>query len=236
VDRVASAGIPDGIPVGRALDLPPHLLADDLYQAVRAISQVHGDGVLPVIPVFLRPGLPVRGTFIERAGTPVATWIKADARHRGFALLHEVGHFLDLVGLGRPGSFASSGDDPVLANWRRAVEQSDAAQRLGPMIRALVDALPSGDVEQRRALLVQLDPKEFWARSYAQYVAVQSDEPGLLRALDAARTPISGKVYYPRQWSNEDFLPIHEAIDTTFRRTGWRSQRPRRRGRARSAE
>src|SRR5688572_24549527 len=108
MDRLVGVGIPGSIPVGRALDLPPGLLAEDLYHAVRNISNVHGDGILPTIPALLRPGMAARGSFVERNGVPIAIRIKADAGHRGFALIHEFGHFLDLAGLDSPGTYASS--------------------------------------------------------------------------------------------------------------------------------
>ena len=216
-------GSPDGRPIGRALALPPRLFNDDLYEAVRSIDVVHGDGVLPTIPVLLRPGLPVRGRFVVRDGAPGEILIRSDAKHRGFALLHEAGHFLDFAALGEVNEFGSVAGVPELAAWRRACEHSLGYQRLAAAVARLAGALPPSQVAERVRLEQPLEPEEAWARSYAQYVAMKSGDPDLLNGLVAARTPEPGRVYHLLQWDDDDFRAIAAAIDTLFLRLGWRS-------------
>jgi hypothetical protein len=215
--------VPDGVPIGRALDLPPRLFHEDLYRAVRSIDAVHGDGPLPTIPVLLRPALPVRGRFVLRDGLPSEILIRADAAHRGFTLLHEVGHFLDFVALGELRDFGSAAGVPELAAWRRAYETSLGHRRLEAAIARIVGALPPDRAAERDRLEQPLSPEEAWARSYAQYVSVRSADADLLTGLIAARTPEPGRVYHLLQWDDDDFRPIAAAFDALFRRLGWQT-------------
>ena len=157
----------------------------------------------------------------------MATLIRSDVRHRGFALVHEFGHLLDFagLGLGTAGRYASASGAALVKRWKRAVERSEAVQRLTFLIDDLMIHVPVEEPARRHAARVPLEPEELWARSYAQYVTHLGGDPSLQAALDAARTPNPGRVYYPMQWSDEDFLPIGEAIETFFRRVGWRTAR-----------
>jgi hypothetical protein len=214
------------VPIGRALDLPPRLFNEDLYQTVRAIDSVHGDGDLPGSPVLLRPELPAFGRFVIRGGVPSEILINPNTAHRGFALLHEVGHFLDFAALGKLREFGSLTGASVLAHWRRAAEASDGLRSLREAVTEFVSALPVDAVEMRRRLERPLTPEEVWARSYAQYVATQSAEPLLLAGLEAFRTERLGTVYYPMHWEDDDFRPIGDAIERSFRGFGWRTKLP----------
>ena len=60
------------------------------------------------------------------------------------------------------------------------------------------------------------------ARSYAQYIATRSQDPAMLKELDASRDP--GKTpYYAAQWADDDFEPIAEAYDALFAALGVRN-------------
>ena len=66
-----------------------------------------------------------------------------------------------------------------------------------------------------------LDYNEMWARSYAQYIALRSEKPLLLRQLSpVSALPVS--LHQLLQWESDDFVPILDAIDALFRRKGWR--------------
>lgn len=93
------------------------------------------------------------------------------------------------------------------------------------LIIELIGATPPTAGERRARLRALLGLEEVWARSYAQYIVSQSGAPELQLELDAARAPVPGRVYYPLQWADDDFQPIGQAIDTLFRRLGWRDAR-----------
>ena len=129
----ASPGGPAGVPVSRALDLAQGIANDELRAAVQAINRVHGDGVLPSIPIMLSSNIDdpraagadaIFAYDDDGSGVvvPFAILVKAAAPNRQFVLVHEIGHFLDLSGL--PGDGFSSIRSPDLRDWRRAVRRS----------------------------------------------------------------------------------------------------------------
>ena len=63
---------------------------------------------------------------------------------------------------------------------------------------------------------------EIWARSYAQYVAIQSTDPKLTDGLEAIKSARSeNRLDYLLHWEDNDFDPIAEAIERVFRRLRW---------------
>ena len=147
---------------------------------------------------------------------PHAILVEVNEAHRAFAAVHEIGHLLDLVGIGDVGRFASP-DDPIMNEWRETVANSSAIERLNQ----ITDEVHSGADRDHVADL--LDPVEAWARSYAQYIARRCQSPELRISLDALRTRDPTKLYYPQQWEEPDFDPIDDAIERLFRRLGWRT-------------
>ena len=214
---------PRGIPLGRAFIIRPSPFNEDLIAAVRAVASVHGDGPLPAIPVEFAALRGAIGRFwYDRDGRPISISIVPSTPHVGFALVHEIGHFLDLVGIGEPGIFASE-TAADLAPWRVAVERSRRWRELGQAIEPVVRFVPP---DEASTLLEYRALPELWARSYAQFVTERSGDPALRasltahRAADAAATRQISRLLH---WDDDDFAPIAEAIDQLFRRLGWRS-------------
>lgn len=198
------------MPVGRALVLPPGALPHDrdLRTLLATIDAVHGDGVLPSVPI--RWGIPDDGavaaykTSADLAHS-VSLTIDSSRERWLLAAIHEVGHLLDHRGIDTSDGFAS-GDNLLLEAWRSAARSSEAYQWLesefGP-----------------ETYLTRYE--EVWARSYAQWVATRSNDATLLRQIVQSRgtDPESPDVY--RQWAPADFEPIGAAIDDLFRRLEW---------------
>lgn len=215
---------PVGIPIGRALLVPPGIVHDDLREAVGVIARVHGDGDLPAIPLRIgrlspsRRGEPIRRgqmTLSPISSEPIAISIEVTGGHRVFAALHEVGHLLDLSGSDPAGRFASAAD-PELADWRLAVARSRAVADFIALRAASSSAVDQAHVDRL------LDRVELWARSYAQYVVNRSGSAVLRASLEAFRTRVPGHVYYPQQWEDDDFGAIDSAVEALVRRLGWR--------------
>jgi hypothetical protein len=214
--------LPGGISLGRALIISPGLVNDDLREVVALIDRVHGDGALPAIPLSFvsvivnSSGRPADGVFAADEDDqgelhPLAIRVRGAAPHRHFVTIHEIGHFLDLMGL--PGVGYSSDAHESLTTWRRAIFRSRAFGEL----ERLVDA---SDPEVADRATVLLKTSELWARTYAQFVAVRSGSPILERSLSALRQR-SGSVYLPRQWDDHDFVTIERAIEGLFQNLGW---------------
>ncbi|MEM6328359.1 MAG: hypothetical protein AAF791_14695, partial [Bacteroidota bacterium] len=98
--------------------------------------------------------------------------------------------------------------------WWDAVTASDAYRDL----RLVAD----GDRPASIPLLPQsyadylLEPWELWARSYAQYIAQRSGDPTMRSQIAGLRSD------HPlKQWSDDDFEPIADVIDSIFRDLQW---------------
>lgn len=224
---------PAGTPVSRALNTPSSGKYATAYEdALNAIDGVHGDGVLPEIPVKTKSNMQAYGLYTHYVGAgPRDIAINGKGDHLQTTLAHEVGHFLDHMGIGEPGKFASE-SSPLLGEWRQAAGMSRAMQTLvnksiKPESYAVnvtvthssgqqltYNAKPSPD-----HLRYLLSDKEVWARSYAQYVATRSGNEAMLAQLAEQR---KDQLYGERQWDDDDFQPIARAIDNLFQGLGWR--------------
>jgi hypothetical protein len=214
------------IQAGDAIDL-----REMVTRALGIIDRIHIVRSLPKIPIHnsYHDTVPSAGGFVSREDEPVSIDIntfKDFAPSATLTFIHEIGHFLDHAALGRPGVFATLAGDSLLDGWRRAVESTDAVQALRQRSTAgtVVIQTPDGPVKEtvgRRHAQYLLAPDELWARSYAQYIAEQSMDIGLIRALDLTRPPAVIGQIYPAQWSAEDFVPVRQAIETLFRGQGW---------------
>lgn len=212
----------DGTPLGRAFLIPQSPFADALRAAVRAVASVHGDGPLPTIPIRIVRDPEIRhARFRHGPAGPISISVNLDSPWLAFALVPEIGHFIDLAGIGSPASYASDSDAEFSA-WRLGIRQS---RRPDELRLALADRVRSLTAQQTRTGIDVLTMPECWARSYAQYVAIRSGEPALLATLDAIRVPRSSEdLDYLLHW-DDDFDPIALAIEHLFRRLGWRSER-----------
>lgn len=207
---------PGGVPLSRALMIRSGIANDELREAVAAINRVHGDGDVPAIPVHLvgNQTLPRSdGRFwfdVADDGSliPEVIGIRIGAPSGQVALLHEVGHFLDIAGMPGPG-FASL-EWPGLRAWRHRIVRTASYKSL---------ALLADQGQANAAALAPLE--EMWARSYAQFVTIRGGSARLRAWLDSLRWPQPGKEYHVGQWVDDDFAPIESAIEDVFRRLRW---------------
>ena len=173
--------------------------------ALQAIDQLHGDGVLPKIPVKSSATKEWYGVFRHGRGVPIEIAVAKAGDHYALTLVHEVGHFLDLSAIGGPGAMESAkGAAGLLGKVLAAAAGSAAVKTLEAMSPSLV-----------RSYYLRL--REIWARAYAQWVAQRSGNPVLLDELAKTRSKVPGV-----QWDEADFAAIGAAIDELFRDLGWR--------------
>lgn len=200
----AAASAPRRAPVSAALDVQARATTKKAVETtLAAIDKVHDDGQLPKIPLVDTGIRRAYGQYQWKAdGTPHQIAVSPRSPWRGMTAAHEAGHFLDHQVLGRAGSFAST-SDPLFAKFRDVAGKSASITEIGKLGHG-----------QRGYFL---ETREIWARAYAQYIAVRSGDKLLLGQLDKIRS--SRQPW--RQWSDEDFKPIAEAIDEIFRTKGW---------------
>lgn len=216
--RPVGMSIREVITIGR--DVP---FSGRIALALNAISRTHGASLFP--PVLVQAVDRIKGgglaAYAYREETGAATGIEVLRSGVWDALdvVHEVGHLMDHQVLGEPGLHASSQEDGPLAEVIEAIERT-------PTVRRLRRALESGVIERsgqvrpanKRILSYLLKPRELFARAYAQYVAITSADPELLRLVGAKRSVPGGELWYPEQWGDEEFEPVAEAIEAILRR------------------
>ncbi|MBL8186577.1 MAG: minor capsid protein [Acidobacteria bacterium] len=222
----APAG-PAGKPIAPALKLPARgNLARLGRNVLGIIDRIHGDGDLPLLPVRAVSNRRFFGAYsFSFSGRAGEIMISRQGDHPELTLAHEIGHFLDHQGV-QKGTHMSARSD-VFAEFRQAAEQSRAIQEIRRLAatRTVSVTLGEGDPIEypidRVYLSYLLKPEEIWARAYAQYIAVRSDDPTMREQLNQLRQRL-GQVYYPAQWDDDEFEPIAEAMDRLMLRLGWR--------------
>ncbi len=214
----------------------PHGAAMARTQA--AIDRVHRmpDGMRPIpLGIEDRPGYlgAYRGNRID---------LNPNGRYPHITAAHELGHFLDRAGLPPARAFTVEtqlGSGENFNEWWKAVQSSRTTQVLQS-----IKSLPDGSILVRRrrpdGIVNELDvdhahvdyllsPREMFGRSYAQWIATQSGDPGMLADLELAQDPANGEQVipgtgfadgYPGYWNADDFEPIASALSEAFRRLG----------------
>lgn len=191
--------------VSDALTLP----ASKADQAVAAetlavIDRVHEDGVLP--SSVMKAGQVAE---IEALGdySPATNAIRfaRDGDWPMMTVAHEVGHFLDLRGLGPAGRWASvERESQGWKDWWKAVEDSAAYRGL--------TRRNCGDSQDYFRT-----PWECWARAYAQFIAQEGGSQAMRDQLNVIRNG-----FQPwRQWTDDDFQPVAAAIRALLTQEGW---------------
>ena len=124
---------PSGIPISRSIQVPPGRAFDPVRRALEAIDAVHGDGVLPLLPVIRTRGRVQVGAYEwnSHTGEALRLSFSVASDHPELSVIHEVGHFLDHRGFGRRGELGSAiGATPDLL---RAIEATEAFATLSAL-------------------------------------------------------------------------------------------------------
>lgn len=214
-----------GVPLSRALQNGGSLRAYIWKGALKVIDRVHGDGILPETPILWDSEIECLGRFRNGKGGSVyeialnPSQIPLDAKQ---TLIHEVGHFLDAAALSViPGSGWGSANNPELEDWRQATRASEAYRSLQSLIGKFTAVERGTDdtqaVNQSKAAYY-LRTEELFARSYAQWIAVSSQDVELVYWYNVMAEVPS---IYSTEWALEDFEPIANALGQLFEGRGW---------------
>lgn len=175
--------------------------------AFSCISKVHGDGKLPKIPMKTSRAKSYNGQFETRGSFASAIRISG-SDHKELTVLHEVGHYLDNAAFPKANgmvSFASSSPgSSKMAKLMDALRKSEAVK---------------GIVSSGYKVGYYTKPTEMIARSYAQYIAVKTQDAVLISQLNGILD--AGTGYRYSQWTDSDFRPILEAYDELLEEMGW---------------
>ena len=141
--------------------------------------------------------------------------------------IHEIGHILDLTGIGAPGRFATASVDdrgndiPNTANAEVAGLVSAIERSRGiAQIRESMNNSPNPQLREYGEYL--LSTRETFARAYTQYIATKTNDARLLNYLQTPSNNISGRAYGSSHWESEEFnSTILPEFDRIFQAKGW---------------
>ncbi|MEW5800450.1 MAG: hypothetical protein AB1728_15755, partial [Bacteroidota bacterium] len=225
--RAVESTTATGIPISSALNV---LVRGELKRAVdrglSLIDQVHGDGKLKVIDVRQSSSRYTLGGFgvniFNREA--IGIHISSKGNQKELTFIHEIGHYLDHSGIGSPKLMAST-IDPIMSEWKQAVRKSQAYKNLDEIYkRQYIEVDVAGKKVKRWNPFTQqffeylLSDEELWARSYAQFIAHKTRDQFLKEQIAIIRNdPVDGS----RQWDDNDFEEIAQAIEKLFQQLGW---------------
>ena len=204
------ASTAQGTPVSAAVTTAPRTTRKEkavVQEALDTIALVHGDGILPQLPVRFAKG--DEGHYkVTRKIAEIK--VGKDTEHQVSQAVHEIGHFLDHRGI--PGNGLSSNiPGGEVAGVLAAIKASDAYSNLVNNPHYLADP------KYRR---YQLHDFELFARAYTQFIAEESGHLGMQAEILKRRAGRTG--YWPdSQWGRLDFVPIRNAMRTLFKKLNW---------------
>lgn len=192
-----------------------------INEAISLIDSTHTDGVLPetlIESAVLSPNL---GGFFNPVHSEIV--VNAVSQDPITTMLHETGHLIDLHGIGTAGKFASP-RSRQMKDWRDAVRKTESFRRIQD-IRAgktiIVDGIEIEIDDAMRAHAAYLNTwEEYWARSYAQFIAKRTSSAYLtIETLNLLNSEYQ-KVF-KAMWNDRDFDAIEVAIVKLFVELGW---------------
>ncbi len=195
-----------------------------MLRALKSIDKVHRDGSLPKTEVsFFSDGFNKRGYF---SWPPSEIRLNKNGSHVEATFVHEVGHLLDVFGIG--GGVSACDTDARFDAWKVAVSNNESIRRLAGLKsrRLLYIPGPKGpdivtiDSEMVSHAEYLLLWHEIWARSYFQFIAEESGDRILLDQLGSMVRSEYGLIYHS-QWATSEFRPIRMAIKNVFASIGW---------------
>lgn len=193
----------------------------ELQRVAGLIGKIHGTGTKTLIriPVVVTKTSTVNGEFKFAPGVPIDIAIRPNGPTPGLTLLHEIGHYLEVFGI-HDGTWDADRfrQSAVMKEWIAVVEKSEAFRKLTTIDNGYRILKKQ---KERRHTQYLLKTEEIWARAYAQYVATKSGDAVLLNQLAESRKRLSYSTYLHRQWEDDDFKPILEAMDRLFARLKW---------------
>lgn len=132
---------------------------------------------------------------------------------RRLAFTHEIGHALDWRAFGAGSSWSSEMANSPVADVISAFLDTLAGRRLLSINRH--DSIATH----------LLRPREIWARSYAQFIAVRTGDARLLSEL-STRAQASRSTAYPYTVAEDDFEDVAKVIVALLGDQGWLINEP----------
>jgi hypothetical protein len=210
------------------LTVPTGNVEQAIRDALAAINSVHGIGDIDPVRIRIEEVDNGEGEYDSRHYPPIIR-IDPEASFPCWDFLHEIGHWIDSVGIGSIDTLSSESKET--RNWLRAVKRSRAFRELQkhrkqnsfrdlrsgrefPIVHEVID--------------YNCGTSELFAHSYAYFVALYRNRqvlpPYVNTRLDAEfdrfRTNLLYRVHCP-MWTEEDFALIGQELASIFAHEGW---------------
>lgn len=223
--KPAPVQVPGGEKISSQFTKISPSLKSQVNHTLHSIDAVHGDGKLDDIPFLTSRSEKHNAQFwFTGRGKADKITVSGIAKAPELSLAHELGHYLDLHSIGSAGNFASEFNGSATNAVVKIAEKSEA-------IKHIKESLAKGymtigenkyfiDARQRKHLRYLLDPKEIWARSYAQFIAKKSGSEKMIAGV-AMRVERKKLLGYSDHWTDDDFKQISDAIEKMMMNLGW---------------
>jgi len=194
----------------------PHVA--EVKKVIEEIDKIHG----------MKDGLP-QITIDGKAGRNYGVYsydesrigIAKNSEHPMNTTAHEIGHYVDNRAFGNGGYTFGSKENPEVQPLMSAISSSETMKNL----RSGKYDYYTPEGESYRVKIVSPSQRKYYqsrvemfARAYAQYVTVKSNNPQMMSEL---RNEQKSRYSHFTVWQDEEFKPIEAEFDKLFKSKGW---------------
>lgn len=208
--------------VGDKINVPEYGIGDKVRNAVKKATQsvdfVHTDGPLPQAHINQIRDRQTLGAF-----NPWTKYASIDISNVGkqtdFVVCHEIGHYVDLWGLGKGQcKFKRGMTHSEIEAEKRSNYGSEHSPEMEELMSAIMGSPTLSLIRARcgRYYRYLERRRECFARAYAQFIAVESHDKILIKQLNFQRQERN-----LTQWTIKEFKPIRNAFRNLFKKKGW---------------
>lgn len=208
--------------VGDKINIPASGISGKVRGAVsraaRSIDAVHTDGPLPQSYISQTSSLQLLGSFNPWVKDAPIT-ISSAGKHPDLTACHEIGHYVDLWGLGKGQCQLTHGMLPSeIEAEKRSKYGSEHSTEMDELMSAIMESTTLATIRARSGMYYRYleRRRECFARAYAQFIAVESRDKTLIKQLNRQRQERN-----LNQWTIKEFRPIRNAFRNLFRKKGW---------------
>lgn len=208
--------------VGDKIDVPQSGISKRVREAVNrasnAVDAVHTDGPLPKARIQQTSDIQALGSFDPWvSNAPIA--ISSAGSDPDLTTCHEIGHYIDLWGLGKGQcQFKEGMNYHDIEAEKQARYGSEHSEEMAVLMNAIMGSKTLSAIGSTKGRFYRYleRPRECFARSYAQFIAVESGDKTLIRQLNQQRQERN-----LTQWTISEFKPIRAAFRDLFKKKGW---------------
>jgi hypothetical protein len=157
----------------------------------------------------------------DGSGIPFRMNVCRDTTEKHITIFHEIGHLIDLVGVGIQGQFESRTASGLFTTLLQLAKGTPEIVKINNMLASKVIQIGGNTLplppNTLHHLTYLIDPAEIVARSYAQYIVEKSRSKKLGKMLENRKKDNK----FGEQWSEKNFEPLLLEWDNILNSIGW---------------